>query len=72
MQLAPQIDIDRVVKLVEWLKKFEGTILHTPTTSITQQKELNVRFKIMIDKVEPFNYRWHYYQPRGFTTIWRL
>ena len=72
MQLAPQIDIDRAVKLVEWLKKFEGTILHTPTMSVTQQKELNVRFKIMIDKVEPFNYRWHYYQPRGFTTIWRL
>ena len=28
MQFAPQIDIDRAIKLVDWLKKFEGTILH--------------------------------------------
>ena len=54
MQFAPQIDIDRAIKLVDWLKKFEGTILHTPMTAATQQQEINVHFKIMIDKVEPF------------------
>ena len=54
MQFAPQIDIDRAIKLADWLKKFEGTILHTPMTAATQQQEINVRFKIMIDKVEPF------------------
>lgn len=53
LQFLPRSDMDRLVKIIDWLKRFEGTILHSPI----QPTEFQVRFRIMADKVDSFKHQ---------------